>query len=300
MIFRLQPRRDERAALLMQDLASAIDAGLPPASYGGIAADGDRQLAMLLPRRGIVLDAVEETVLVASWQSGRAPAALRRLAEQREQRAAFARTILSALRYPALLLFLSTLVSLIAARLGAAWLPFVIGSVLLALLLFGLWLRRAIATGNPAAMRLPLVGPLVAELGELPYLEVLHSLYASGVALLQAHPRAVLACGVKVVRDRLQLADALLQQGRPLHEALVQTLAVDNETLALLSTGEQIGNLEDSLLRAITRRRDSAKRRTKALAKGVGAFAYGLGVATAIAAILSFYIGYANTLRSLR
>jgi type II secretory pathway component PulF len=300
MLFRLQPKRDERAALAMRDLASAIDAGLPPPSYGGDPHDGDRQLVQLLPRRGVKLDAIEETVLVASWQTGRSPAALLRLADQREQQAEFARTVIASLRYPALLLFLATLVSLIAAKLGAHWLPWVVGAVVATIAAFTLWLRHAIANGSPRALSLPLIGPLIRELGELPYLEVLHSLYASGVPLLQANPRAVSASGVGAVRDRLQLADALLQQGRGLHESLLQTLAVDAETLTLLALGEHSGTLEEALQRAIQRRRDTTKRKTTALAKAIGAAAYALGVLTAATAILSFYSGYANALRGLR
>ena len=65
MLLRLQPKRDERAALAFLDLASALDAGLPAATFGGDPKDGDDMVALALQRRGAALDPTDDIVLRA-------------------------------------------------------------------------------------------------------------------------------------------------------------------------------------------------------------------------------------------
>ncbi len=284
----------------MLDLASAIDAGLPTERWGGLPQDGEFVLERALPRRNTPVDDTETAVLRAGWRSGRPADALRRLAHQRQQRASFARQILGALLYPVLLLAVAFLVSFVAAKLGARWLPWTIGGAIAAMALGIALLRRQIRSGNPATLRIPMLGPLVRDLGTIPYLDVLHACYASGIPLLQAHREAVAACHVPAVASRLALCDALVQQGKPVGESLEQTLALDDETRSLIATGETTGTLEDALRRAATRRRDEAQRRAVALSKGIGTAVYAIGLLAAVATIVSFYAGYAAQLRALR
>lgn len=296
----LHPRRDERAANAFLDLASALDAGLPPSAFGGDPADGDAVLVRAMQRRGIALDGVDATVLTAAWKAGVGPATLRRCAEQREQRATFGRTVRSSFHYPAILLGMSVLVSFVVGQLGARWLPWTLLSLLALAALATVALVRFARSDSPRALALPFVGPLVRDLAELPYLEVLRSLYGAGVPMRQAHTQAVAASPRSPLRERLRLADEHVQQGRPVHEALATTLAVDGETLSLVRSGEQSGTLEDALGRAVRRRRDTALRTSTALAKGIAAAAYALGVITALAVVATFYASYANVLRGLR
>ena len=300
MLLRLQPRRDERAAVLMLDLASAIDAGLPAERWGGQPQDGEQVLERALPRRGVAVDGAEPVVLRAGWRSGRPADSLRRLAQQRQQRADFARQILSLLRYPTMLLLVAFVVSFVAAKLGAMWLPWTIGAAIAAMAFVVFALRRQLRSGNPALLRVPMLGPLLRDLGAIPYLDVLHACYASGIPLLQAHREAVSACHVPAVATRLALCDALVQQGKPVAESMEQTLALDEETRSLLATGETTGTLEDALRRASTRRRDEAQRRAIALSKGISSAVYAIGLLAAVATIVSFYAGYAAQLRALR
>jgi hypothetical protein len=76
MLLRLQPKRDERAALAFLDLASALDAGLPAATFGGDPRDGDDMVARALQRRGAALDPTDDIVLRAAWRAGRPAEAL--------------------------------------------------------------------------------------------------------------------------------------------------------------------------------------------------------------------------------
>lgn len=296
----LHPNRDERAASAFLDAASALDAGLPPASFGGDPTDGEAVLLRAMERRGIALDPTDAAVLTAAWRAGVGPATLRRCAEQREQRASFGRTVLASCRYPALLLLLATLVSFVAAQLGATWLPWaMLGFLGLAALATWLLVRFA-RSSSPRALALPGIGPLVRDLAELPYLEVLRSLYAAGVPLRQAHTQAVDAAPPSPLRERLRLADRHVQDGRPVHEALASTLAIDAETLSILVVGEKSGTLEDALDRAVRRRRDTALRSSTTLAKLVANGAYAIGVLAAVTVIVTYYASYANLLRSVR
>lgn len=296
----LHPRRDERAANAFLDLASAVDAGLAPQYFGADPADGDALLVRALQRRGIALDALEATVLQAAWTAGIGPAVLRRRAEEREQRAAFGRSVLTGLRYPLVLLALCTLVSFVARALGAWWLAWVVVGIDLLLAAIVLWLVRMAKSSSPRALDLPGIGPLVRDMAELPYLEVLHGLYGAGVPLREAHARAVAAAPPSPLQERLRLADRHVQDGRPVHEALAQTLAVDGETLHLLATGERTGGLEEALHRAIRRRRDTALRRSTALAKGVANGTYALAVVLVVLVVFQFYASYYGALSKLR
>ena len=56
---------DERAALQFDDLASAIDAGLPIAGLGADVAAGERALHSAVTGRGIALTVIEDAVLSA-------------------------------------------------------------------------------------------------------------------------------------------------------------------------------------------------------------------------------------------
>ena len=70
----------------VDDLASALDAGLPITQLGGDAKAGDRVLHDILRQRGVVLSPTEDAVLLAGWRAGRAGAALRSRAVGRRNR----------------------------------------------------------------------------------------------------------------------------------------------------------------------------------------------------------------------
>lgn len=288
---------DERAALQFADLASALDAGMPLPALGGDAAAGDRALHAALRARGVRLSPTEDAVLAAAWRSGRAGEALRRCAAARERRAGFAHRLWEGLRYP-LLLFGMLLVAS-AAGTAVVGPQFLIGllAAIAVLAIAALWLRGQVRRGARWLARAPVAGRLLPALGELPYLETLHALYASGVPLARAHAEAVGTVRVAMVRERLDIADRILQTGRPLREALEQALALHPETRALLAGGEQAGQLEDALLRAFTRRSEVAARDVQHFARRAGQCAYFAAVVLCAVLILRFYSGYFGLLR---
>jgi type II secretory pathway component PulF len=281
---------DDRAALQFDDLASAFDAGLMPAQLGGDAAAGERIVQSILLRRGVRLSVTEDAVLAAAWRAGRIGDALRARAGERRRRAEFARQIWAGLRYPLLLGGVMVMAAIVVQVLpGMRYLLVVVLAGLAALAALAWFAHRGFARGADRWLRVPVLGSLAADLGEVPYLETLHALYAAGVPLLTAHPSAVAACPVAASRRRLQTADRVLQTGTSLTDALAQSLAVHPETRTLLAGGEQAGHLEDALRRALERRRTVAARNLASTARYVGVGAYALAAAAVIAFVFHFY-----------
>lgn len=299
MLLRFQPRRDDAAALAFDDVASALDAGLQVAALGGDPAAGEHALYTLFAARGIALDATEHVVLAAAWTAGRASDALRRMADGRRARAAFARDLFGRLRYPAAIA-LMTLFAATTAGLtlpGGRWLLALAWPTIAAGLLVFVLLLRGVARGDSHWLRLPFIASWARDLGELPYLEVLRGLYGSGVPLLSAHPRAVAACPVAEVQQRLRSADAILQQRRPLRDALHHAGALHAETRQLVAAGEQAGELEQALSRALVRRREVAARGAARLGATLGTAAYVFATAVAVAVVFSAYASIFGRLR---
>jgi type II secretory pathway component PulF len=296
------PGRDERAALLLDDLASALDAGLPPDQIGAQTALGDHAFADLLQRRGVALSTTEQRILAAAWQSGRMAPTLRLRAERRRQRAADTRVLIGGLRYPITLLIVGLLATLFTySVVGSIWLPIGVAAVGLSMGFALRSLLRTLHTGDGVLGRVPFVSTLARERGELPYLEVLYGLYAAGVPLLTAHPQAVATCEHSSLRADLQDVDQTLQAHRPLAEALQRPGSLSPETTTLLSTGEKTGNLEEALHRALLRRGEVVARKDASLARWVGVSAYVLAAAVAVYLIFTIHQEtYGKLLRGLR
>ena len=286
--------RHEHAALQMDDVASGLDAGLPLAMLGGDDRDGEQVLAGLLQRRDVLLSGVETAALTAAWRAGRAPVALRRRAEARRRQAQFLRSLWRAMRYPLLVLGSTVLASFCTyAVVGHLWAVVAVVGGLGAIGLGSLLLWRAMRHGGEGWFRVPLVGNLGRDLGEIPYLETLAALYAAGVPLPAAHRAAQATVPFAAVQRRLLVADRALQQGRRLSEGLAEGLGLHPETRSLLATGEASGQLEDALLRAAARRRDVAAATTERLVRWSGAVLYIGAALVAGYVVLSFYSSFA-------
>jgi len=291
---------DERAALQFEDLASALDAGLPLHSIAGADPKNERAIHEALRHRGVVLSATEDAVLLAAWRTGRVTDALRARGTERRRRAEFRRSLWAGLRYPLTLVVLLLVASAVTVPvMGHAWFPVGVVTAIVAVTLFALAARRGLANGDERWIRMPVLGPIVGSLAELPYLETLHSMYAAGVPLLQAHTAAVAAVPVTSVKNRLRIADGVLQGGRSLTDSLAQALALHPETRVLLATGERAGQLEDALQRALARRRDVASRSINDTARRATTLVTIVVMLSAAAIIVSFYSGYYAKIRGV-
>ncbi len=283
---------DERAALVFEDVASGLDAGLPLEAMGGDPQAGERALHGILSRRSVRLDRTEDLVLLHSWRAGKAPASLRARALARRQRVEFARLLWSGLRYPLLLAGMLLLASITTMAFVGPGVLIGLLTVYLLIAALLLWLRSAARSGSAVVGNLPVLGPLVLGVAELPYLETLGALYGAGVPLNEAHRAAVGTVPPGQVQARLQIADRILQGGQPLREALAQALALHTETRSLLSTGEHAGQLEEALGRALVRRRDVTGRGIAAVSRLAGQIAYVLAIVGVVVIVYRFYSSY--------
>lgn len=291
---------DERAALHFTDLAGALDAGLPLAAIGGDPAAGDRAVHAALTTRGVRLTATEDLSLLHGWKAGKAAAALRACAEARSERAAFARSLVAGLRYPLFLAVMLLLASIATSEFIGPAPAITLVAIYAGIAALLVAVRRAARTGEAWPRRLPFAAGLLDGAAEIPYLETLHSLYGSGVPLLQASAAAVATTPAGHAAERLRIADRVLQQGRPLAEALTTAMALHQETRALLQTGEAAGQLEDALGRALRRRREVHGRAMAGLAKTAGHVAYAAAIVGVLWIVVTFYGAYYGQLAALR
>lgn len=292
----LSGRRDSHTADVFEDLASALEAGLDARSLG--AHGDDPALLSALRARGVAPTAVEEAVLEAAAEAGRLPRALYDRARARRERVDHRHRLLGRLAYPVLVLALAAVVGLFTGFLtGAVLLHAVVALAGPAILIgLGLLYRHGITAREGTVHRLPVLGPVLRAQGEIPYLESLHGLYAAGIPLREAHPRAVAAVPVRAVRVRLQAADHTLQEGLPLGEGLARAGALLPETRSILTGAETHGDLEDALRRATERRRQQLTSGSQSLVHAVGALAYGLAVLSVAFVVLRFYGFYLSLL----
>jgi type II secretory pathway component PulF len=292
---------DERAALHLDELASALDAGLPLPSLGIRGEAGERAVHAALRQRGVVLSATEDTVLLAAWRAGRIGPALRSQAEQRRLRAEWHRRLLGGLAYPCGLLAMIVIASFATAPIVGHH-GFAIG-VLAAVTITAaavVVLRRGLRHGGERWNRIPLLGRLAADFAEIPYLQTLQAVYGAGVPLLQAHADAMATVPNAALRQRLTVAARVLGEGRSLTEALATSVALHPETRSLLAIGERAGQLEDALQRALRHRRDVAQRTVTNTIRRATTTVYLLAMALAAALILSFWFRLYGGVRAWR
>lgn len=282
---------DERAALQLDDMASTLDAGLPLEAIGVRGSDGDRAVHAALKQHGVELSPSEDAVLLAAWRAGRMGPALRARAEQRRQRAAFRRQALGGLAYPMALLGMVVIASLATAPIvGHYWFAIGVVAALVVAGLFALAARRGLRRGDERWARMPLLGRIASDLAEIPYLETLHAMYGAGVPLVQAHTTATAAVSNGAVQQRLAIASRVLAEGRNLTEALAASVSLHPDTRRLLATGEQSGQLEDALLRALTHRRDVSARTVRTTLQRGTVIVYAIAAVLSAAVILSFWL----------
>jgi len=289
----LRPDRDEREALQLDDIASAVNAGLP---LGAILPGTDLSQglsAALRQQRGLHLNPAEAAMLEAAEVAGTVPASIRLIAGHRRRRAAFARSLARQIRYPLVVLVVAILAAFVSAPIrGQNQSSLLLTLVGLAgvLFLLGWFVRSRVRSphfqGGPSPLQ-----NLLQDLGEVPYLQSLSGLYGSGVKLQQAHDLAADSVGVPYVRYRLRSAKAGLAKNQPLTESLAAVGALCPETMHLLAVGEAAGELEDAMQRALERRLECLERRLARWATTIGSTIYISAAAYAIYLVFTFYKG---------
>ena len=294
-------RQLEALAERLDDIASALSAGLdaqtiltggPTAGLSGEVQLGTDLVAALVAR-GLPLSDLDQRVLAAAESVGELPRALRERAEDLRFRAEVSRDTMRQLAYPVFLLAASALLIVWLQFLGlgpGAGLQIMLLGGAAALVAGIVWIVRLSRSSPDFDGRVvPGLRNLLRDLGEVPYLTALRGLHAAGVLLPEAHMRATATSPIAWSRTRLQSAQPMIDRGESLASALGACGAIDNESLRLITSGESAGELEDSLLRAATRRRDTLKRRVRAVAKLAGWTVYAFAVVVVVSVVLGFY-----------
>ncbi len=295
------PFADDRAALACEDLASALDAGIPPTALGAPADAQEDWPVQVLGARSVRLAPAEKLMLEAAGRSGHLGRTLRQRAAARQFRAEIVRGCIAGLRYPLVLLLVALLVAALMGVTQRSATPVVVVVLALAaLVLLAFAGSRSLRNPQGVVHRIPGLRELLADLGELPYLQTLHGLYSAGVPLRDAHAEAAAVSPVARVREKLLAADPILQGGVPLTQALLQAGALHPESQSLLTTGEQAGDLEDALERAARRRADVLRRRADRGVRGLSVAVYVLAMAVVVYLIFRFYSSYLGGLSSWR
>ncbi|MEM7202147.1 MAG: type II secretion system F family protein [Planctomycetota bacterium] len=293
------PRRDENVAERLEDVASALQAGLPveaivdgPATEGwrrDLVAGAEEGLTAALRARGAPLEGAEWAMLRAAEKAGRLPEALLARARGRRQRAQVTRTLLAAVRYPIGVLVFGLLLVLV---IGGGTALVTAATLILVAVPLGWWaLRRALQSPSFTGWGIPGLRGVLRDAAEIPYLESLQGLYAAGVPLRDAHEEAARTVPIGAARYRLLAAAAPLDQGATLTEALTTARGLGDETLRLLRAAELAGDLEGALGRSLQRRRDTLERRVGRAARVIGVVVYAAVALWVAWFALDFYSG---------
>ena len=265
----------------MRDLASALAAGVPLAiALPRFTADAGTIVAAL-EREPVQLSRTERCVLQAAEKSGRLAEALPERAAARELRASLVLQLAGRLIYPVFLIAAAVTVDvLLGVITGRSWggtlltIGILVAVVGLGAMGLCLRLRRA------QLENIPVLGGLLQDLAELPYLQALLGLYAAGVLLPEAQAEAARACPLAGPRVQLVGAASLVQAGQPLASALQSAGAVSAESWSILASGERAGDLEGALRRLVQRRTETLTLRARRL----------VGLATGLATLVAFAI----------
>lgn len=295
-------RQSERTADRLEDLASALAAGLSPRTIlegpafagarGPIAVD--HGMVEAFRRRGLHLRDIDWAILEAAERAGDLVAGLRERADAARLEVHLLRMALARAAYPALVLVVASVTIAWVHGLGFTTrgplaLLIVAVAVFAAGAAFGYLRRRARSDPRWDGRGIPGLPRILRDIGELPYLIALRGLYAAGVRIAEAHEGALATISIASVRGRLQQATDRVRSGAGYSATLTELAALDRETLDLLTTGDAVGDLEGSLQRAAARKRERLTRSAHRIIRVVGTALYFAAVFVVAIVVLDFY-----------
>lgn len=121
-----------------------------------------------------------------------------------------------------------------------------------------IWTVFRLITGIPAVrygldcvkLAIPKLGKTVRMLALSKFYRALSALSAAGVPISQGIKHASRAAGNSYITGRLSRASVMVEQGRPLSEALESTRVLPRMALDMIATGEQTGDIDGMLDKA--------------------------------------------------
>ncbi|MCA8943836.1 MAG: type II secretion system F family protein [Planctomycetes bacterium] len=283
------PHSREKRAIRYEDVASALDAGIPLEAAVGHPGP---TLCEALAATGVALTHVDRAVLAAAERSGDVSRALRDRATHERSIASLQRAIVARLAYPLFVLVCAAALTwfLRTRSLGGSDLPWIaLLGIVVVTTGFAWMLHRAHRVVRLPTFLAPFRGVL-RDYATIPYLDAMYAQYRAGIPILEAHSLAATAAPIGVTRAALLDAGQRLERTRDtLGRALEESGALDRETSDLLAKAELAGDLEDGLRRALERRRQTFERRLTFHARAFGGTVYSVAVFACAWQIVSFY-----------
>lgn len=302
-LVRIRPRVSSREFLFFnQELSALIRAGLPiltsldillerrgnPSFRRALADIRERvksgeMLSEAFAAQGDLFPRLYASSLASGERSGELPTVLKRFITYTQTVMAVRRKVISALIYPAILLFLSVglvvlmtfyiipkfkaflddfgteLPAITKVLMGTAffarehWLVLV-GGVVAAFVAVGAWQRSG--AGRIALdrlkLRLPIVGRVIHDYAQNRFTRTLGTLVAGGIPLVPALELSARAVGNALFERELLAVAVKVREGQSLWESLERTGLISDITVQMIKVGESTGSLEEMLENAST------------------------------------------------
>ncbi len=302
-LVRIRPRVSSREFLFFnQELSALIRAGLPiltsldillerrgnPSFRRALADIRERvksgeMLSEAFAAQGDLFPRLYASSLASGERSGELPTVLKRFITYTQTVMAVRRKVISALIYPAILLFLSVglvvlmtfyiipkfkaflddfgteLPAITKVLMGTAffarehWLVLV-GGVVAAFVAAGAWQRSG--AGRIALdrlkLRLPIVGRVIHDYAQNRFTRTLGTLVAGGIPLVTALELSARAVGNALFERELLAVAVKVREGQSLWESLERTGLISDITVQMIKVGESTGSLEEMLENAST------------------------------------------------
>jgi len=147
-------------------------------------------------------------------------------------------------------------------------------------------------TLDAVKLRVPLFGPVVRKLALTKFMRALAYGYSAGLPMPRALELSAGVTGNAVITRRLLSAIPHLRKGGNLSEVLVGVPEVDTMVVQMLQTGEQTGNIDETMERVAEHfeiASESSIHRMATVALPLGVIIMGIIVAFKV---ISFYAGY--------
>jgi type II secretory pathway component PulF len=252
------------------------------------------------------------TLVEAGEKSGRLDQSFRLLSEHYSERARMARQMMADLAYPAFLLHFAVFILPFPQLFATGdWLHYgrQVFAVLLPVYLALAAVIYALQSGHGEGWRarveavlggLPVLGTARRFLALARLAAALEALISAGVTIIEAWELAAAASGSPALRRAVRAWKPLLLAGQTPAETVLASADFPALFRNQYHTGEISGKLDDTLRRLHGYYQDEGSRKMHAVAKWVPIFVY-LVIAFVIAfKIISFYLGYFQTLSNVK
>lgn len=270
------------------------------------------RLSEIMARHPQIFSELNRALVTAGEEGGRLDDMLRKNAEYLEQEQEFHQMLSQETFYPKILLlaviFIPLLTNVIITGVTSSgteaflslvrtvmWYSVVVVLPLIALV----WVvrrYRATESGQYAldafVMRIPLIGKIVLRSAWARVSRAYSALYSAGVGMSDTVRLAASTAGNLVIAQSLERTIPHLNRGEPLSQALQRTGQVPSLVMSMLKTGEESGNMDETMLKVADYFEAETKTATRQLAITIVPIAVIIFGIIVLLQAVKFYMGY--------